>query len=109
MFETLKEHHKQPGWLDPRPLRDQIRGGVSIMCLTAPSLDKKLKLLTVLDELMTERRRPRYTCSHNGPEFIAKAFNRGSTKRLSSDKFLAGIPREKGFDESFQGKLRDEC
>ena len=45
----------------------------------------------------------------NGPEFTAKAVRAGGWKSLESRVFIEpGSPWENGYNESFNGKLRDE-
>jgi transposase InsO family protein len=67
-------------------------------------------VMETLDELMTERGRPRYTRSDNGGEFAAKRLTRWLEEKGVEPVFIEpGSPWENGFVESFQGKLRDEC
>ena len=96
---------------------------------------KKIRMLTVIDEytreclaIETQRRLrsqdvletiadlfmshgvPDHIRSDNGPEFIAKAL-REWLKRLGVKTLYIepGSPWENGYNESFNGKLRDEC
>ena len=62
-----------------------------------------------LTELFGSRRPPDYIWSDNGPEFTARAvrewLSRVGVKTLCIEP---GSPRENGYNESFNGKLRDE-
>ncbi len=96
---------------------------------------RKLRMLTVIDEhsreclaIETQRRlrsqdvletmadlflthgMPAHIRSDNGPEFIAKAL-RDWLKRVGVKTLFIepGSPWENGYNESFNGKLRDEC
>ena len=63
-----------------------------------------------LDELMTERGKPRYTRSDNGPEFISKILTKWLRSKGVTPLFIKpGSPWENGYVESFNGRLRDEC
>jgi len=85
---------------------------------------KAFRLLTIIDEYTREclaievsrrlgadasRRPPDYIRSDNGPEFTAKAvrewLRRVGVKTLYIEP---GSPWENGYNESFNGKLRDE-
>ena len=67
-------------------------------------------VLETLDELMTERGRPRFTRSDNGPEFIAKRLHVWLEEQGVQPLFIKpGSPWENGYVESFNGKFRDEC
>ena len=53
---------------------------------------------------------PRYLRSDNGPEFVSKALIEWATKELLQLAFIEpGKPWQNGTNESFNGKLRDEC
>jgi transposase InsO family protein len=68
------------------------------------------EVLETLDELMTERGKPRYTRSDNGPEFISKELTGWLNRKGVEPLFIEpGCPWENGYVESFNGKLRDEC
>jgi putative transposase len=62
-----------------------------------------------LTELFVSRRPPDYIRSDNGPEFTAKAV-RGWLGRVGVKTLFIepGSPWENGYNESFNGKLRDE-
>jgi transposase InsO family protein len=96
--------------------------------------DRRLKLLTVLDEFTREspaievgrsirakdviavleylfmvRGTPKYIRSDNGPEFIADAIKKWLKKKYVETLYVEpGSPWENGYIESFNGKLRDE-
>lgn len=67
-------------------------------------------VLAVLADLMVARGVPDHIRSDNGSEFRAKAvrewLNRIGAKTLYIEP---GSPWENGYNESFNGKLRDEC
>jgi transposase InsO family protein len=62
-----------------------------------------------LTELFVSRRQPDYIRSDNGPEFTARAvrewLSQGGVKTLYIEP---GSPWENGYNESFNGNLRDE-
>ena len=66
-------------------------------------------MLYCLTELFVTRDQPDYLRSDNGPEFTAKAvrewLSRVGVKTLYIEP---GSPWENGYNESFNGKLRDE-
>jgi putative transposase len=96
---------------------------------------RKLKILTVVDEytrecltievedripasvvcrtllgLFSERGRPEFVRSDNGPEFIAKALMRMLAEEKVAVKHIEpGSPWQNGRNERFNGTLRDEC
>jgi putative transposase len=96
---------------------------------------QKLKLLTVVDEstreclavevearinsravidvlikLMSQHGQPEYLRSDNGPEFVSKAVKQWlSSSGVQTAYIERGKPWQNGLNESFNGKLRDEC
>ncbi len=96
---------------------------------------QKLKLLTVVDEstreslaievggrinsqavigvlirLMSVHGQPEYLRSDNGPEFVSKAVKQWlSSNGVKTAYIEGGKPWQNGLNESFNGKLRDEC
>jgi putative transposase len=68
------------------------------------------KVLTVLDRLFHEHGAPQFIRSDNGPEFIALAVRgwlaRHQTATLDID---LGCPWQNGYEERFNGTVRDEC
>ena len=73
-------------------------------CLNSQSV------LAVLADLMVTRGVPGYIRSDNGPEFVAKAVRDWVSRVGAKTLFIEpGSPWENGYNESFNGKLRDEC
>ena len=67
-------------------------------------------VLDVVAELMLKHGTPDHIRSDNGPEFIAKALREWLTRVGVKTLFIEpGSPWENGYNESFNGKLRDEC
>lgn len=68
------------------------------------------RVIEVLNELVSVHGAPRHLRSDNGPEFVSRALLRW-TKDAGVDMALndPGKPWQNGSDESFNGKLRDEC
>ena len=66
-------------------------------------------VLQVLADLMVQHGAPDHIRSDNGPEFTAKAVRAWLTRVEVKTLFIElGSPWENGFNESFNGKLRDE-
>ena len=66
-------------------------------------------VLAVLADLMVTRGVPGYIRSDNGPEFVAKAVREWVSRVGAKTLFIEpGSPWENGYNESFNGKLRDE-
>ena len=62
-----------------------------------------------LTELFCQRGVPGHLRSDNGPEFTAKAIRKWLNELGASTLFIEpGSPWEKGYVESFNGKMRDE-
>ena len=80
-------------------------------CL-AISVDRKLNNRSVLDtlaDLFFEHGPPDHIRSDNGPEFIAAAVREWLARIGVTTLFIEpGSPWENGYNESFNGKLRDE-
>jgi transposase InsO family protein len=66
-------------------------------------------VIETLADLFVERGAPEYLRSDNGPEFCSRAV-RGWLERLGVGTLFIepGSPWENGYNESFNGKLRDE-
>ena len=65
--------------------------------------------MEVLAELFLKRGLPCQIRSDNGPEFTAKVVRRWLEKFEIKNLFIEpGSPWENGYNESFNGKLRDE-
>ena len=75
-------------------------------------MERSLKsndMLDVLRDLFVERGSPDYIRSDNGPEFTAKAVREWLRNVAVNTLFIEpGSPWENGYNESFNGKLRDE-
>ena len=68
-----------------------------------------LDLIEVLSELFITRGLPKHIRSDNGPEFTAKAVRYWLERLGVQTLFIEpGSPWENGYNESFNGKLRDE-
>jgi transposase InsO family protein len=66
-------------------------------------------VLDVLRDLFVERGDPEYIRSDNGPEFTATAVREWLSRVAVKTLFIEpGSPWENGYNESFNGKLRDE-
>jgi len=66
-------------------------------------------VLEVLAELFAEHRPPEHLRSDNGPEFTARLVRRWLARVGVQTLFIQpGSPWENGYNESFNGKLRDE-
>jgi transposase InsO family protein len=66
-------------------------------------------VLAVLADLMVKRGVPDHIRSDNGPEFAAHAVREWIAKVGAKTLFIEpGSPWENGYNESFNGKLRDE-
>lgn len=67
-------------------------------------------VLAVLGRLFLSRGAPDHIRSDNGPEFAAKAVRAWLAEMNVKTLFIEpGSPWENGYNESFNGKLRDEC
>ncbi len=68
------------------------------------------KIVTELSRLVSLHGAPKYIRSDNGPEFVSKAVGKWLAKNEIDTAFIEpGKPWQNGADESFNGKLRDEC
>lgn len=71
---------------------------------------KGVDVTAMLDEAITHYGKPKHIRSDNGPEFIAKPVRKWAKKhRIEWVYITPGHPWENGFQESFNGKFRDEC
>ncbi len=67
-------------------------------------------VLEVLGELMVNRGVPEHIRSDNGGEFRAKAVQEWLSKIGAKTLYIEpGSPWENGYNESFNGRLQDEC
>jgi transposase InsO family protein len=70
----------------------------------------RYEVIEALAHVMLYRGIPENIRSDNGPEFIAKELRQWLAKLGTGTLYIEpGSPREKGYCESFNGKLRDEC
>jgi len=68
------------------------------------------RVIEVLSRLMSERGCPQVLRSDNGPEFVSRAILTWALcSGLDTALIDPGKPWQNGTDESFNGKLRDEC
>ena len=68
------------------------------------------RVIEVLSRLMSLHGMPRYLRSDNGPEFVSHALlSWVSQESLELALIEPGKPWQNGFNESFNGKFRDEC
>lgn len=68
-----------------------------------------MDVIEVLSDLFVTRGLPQYIRSDNGPEFTSKAIQKWLTNLQVGPLFIEpGSPWENGYNESFNGKLRDE-
>jgi putative transposase len=68
------------------------------------------RVIEVLARLVSLHGAPRHLRSDNGPEFVATAVLRWLTAEgIDTAHIAPGKPWQNGTDESFNGRLRDEC
>jgi putative transposase len=68
------------------------------------------RVIEVLARLVSQRGAPRYLRSDNGPEFVSRAILEWlADQKIDTALNDPGKPWQNGTDESFNGKLRDEC
>ena len=68
------------------------------------------RVIDVLARLVSVHGAPRFLRSDNGPEFVATAVLRWLTDEgIETAHIAPGKPWQNGTDESFNGRLRDEC
>jgi len=68
------------------------------------------RVIEVLSKLVSVRGAPRYLRSDNGSEFISRAILRWlADEKIETALIDPGKPWQNGSNESFNGKLRDEC
>ena len=71
---------------------------------------RSARVIEVLSKLVSVHGAPRYLRSDNGPEFVSRAILRWLTQANIDTAFIdPGKPWLNGMNESFNGKLRDEC
>jgi putative transposase len=68
------------------------------------------RVIEVLRRLVSTHGAPKYLRSDNGPEFVSNAILRWfSRENIETAHIDPGKPWQNGADESFNGKLLDEC
>jgi putative transposase len=68
------------------------------------------RVIEVLARLISNHGAPRYLRSDNGPEFVSKAILEWLWENdIQTALIDPGKPWQNGVDESFNGRLRDEC
>ena len=68
------------------------------------------RVIDVLSKLVSVRGAPRHIRSDNGPEFVSRAILRWlRDEQVETALIDPGKPWQNGANESFNGKLRDEC
>ena len=102
---------------------DACANGQQLKCLTvldeftreclaidvAGSIRSK-RVIEVLARLVSQRGAPAFLRSDNGPEFVSKAILKWIAEaNIQAALIEPGKPWQNGTDESFNGKLRDEC
>ena len=102
---------------------DACANGQQIKCLTivdeftreclaidvASSIRSK-RVIELLTQLISTHGAPRYLRSDNGPEFVSRAILEWLAETgIETALIDPGKPWQNGADESFNGKLRDEC
>jgi transposase InsO family protein len=64
----------------------------------------------VLRQVVAKRGAPGYIRSDNGPEFVARHLQEWLAETGIGTRYIApGCPWRNGIEESFNGRLRDEC
>lgn len=102
---------------------DACANGQQIKCLTvvdewtreALAIDvggsiRSGRVIEVLAQLVSTHGAPRHLRSDNGPEFVSMAIVKWLANENIETAYIApGKPWQNGLDESFNGRLRDEC
>jgi putative transposase len=71
---------------------------------------RSVRVIEVLSKLVSVHGAPKYLRSDNGPEFISRAILRWlNAEQIRTAVIEPGKPWQNGMNESFNGKLRDEC
>lgn len=104
-------------------VHDACANGQALKCLTvideytreclaieAEGSIRSRHVTEVLSKLVSVRGAPRYLRSDNGPEFVSRAILRWlEDEQIETALIDPGKPWQNGANESFNGKLRDEC
>lgn len=68
------------------------------------------RVVRVLEQLRQQGRKPEWIVCDNGPEFTGQVLDQWAYQHGVRLEFITpGKPSENGYQESFHGKLRDEC
>jgi putative transposase len=68
------------------------------------------RVIQILGRLMSQRGAPAFIRSDNGPEFVSTAVLKWLTEnKIETAHIDPGKPWQNGTNESFNGRLRDEC
>lgn len=68
------------------------------------------RVIEVLSKLVSVHGAPRYLRSDNGPEFVSRAILQWLAEaKIDTALIDPGSPWQNGLNESFNGKIRDEC
>jgi putative transposase len=71
---------------------------------------RSARVIEILARLMSERGVPAFVRSDNGPEFVSLAILKWLTEnKVETAHIDPGKPWQNGTNESFNGRLRDEC
>jgi putative transposase len=80
------------------------------LCIDAAGSIRSQHLIEILERLIDERVCTLVLRSDNGPEFASLALMQWAAARgLRNLRIEPGKPWQNGTNESFNGKLRDEC
>lgn len=104
-------------------VHDMCGNGQQLKCLTvideysreALAIDVSVsirseRVIEVLSRLFNERGVPRWLRSDNGPEFVAQKLREWTASQgVGLVLIEPGKPWQNGYNESFNGKFRDEC
>ena len=104
-------------------VHDACANGQAVKCLTvideytreclaieASGSIRSGRVIEVLSKLVSVRGAPRHLRSDNGPEFVSRAILRWlRDEQIETALIDPGKPWQNGANESFNGKLRDEC
>lgn len=71
---------------------------------------RSARVIEILGRLMSDRGAPAFIRSDNGPEFVSIAILKWLTEnKIETAHIEPGKPWQNGTNESFNGRLRDEC
>jgi putative transposase len=80
------------------------------LAIDAAGSIRSTRVIEILARLMSERGAPAFMRSDNGPEFVSLAILKWVTEnRIETVHIEPGKPWQNGTNESFNGRLRDEC